>query len=586
MRNAIMKRYLSASPIWVRASILYCLALLLLLVMEHLTFLAAAVPMTIATSNTLLTVSIDGSALSVPVTSPPTQIFFLSGDPAVREFQLDGTDSINNFSLDPTYMHRIANTPYYRFQAWMRDFDTYSSWRNIAVRASTTGQLVTSIPEADTSTLVSLPSGSATVTASIVRLEVPVQIDVICGRQQCGAIQVDRNDRFVQVQEYLANGDPGVSQRVFFPRDALPFIADVANLLIHVMIWSLLLLGLLILLHLALQALSLGLVGRNLARAVTAQLSRRLAALERACVAGGSASVLCYRSVTTALIWPQWQSCSRHSFIHVGSRWQSIMPSPTFWMPAPIFSRPRYLLPAGFPPPMPENLGAFQGPFMVADQGRWFAQYPPGTSALLALGLLLHLPWLVEPVLGALALWGIYQLGRLMFSPRVALLAVLLGALSAFYLYLAASYLSHTIALFFGVYFLLSLLRFLERFRLRHLVIAAFSAGGLLLTRELSMVAGLRGLDRLSAGLLPAPLVDRALPDRSVSCHTRRRAGSRRGAVSCLQCCTDRLSIPVTAHRFQPERPVRLRLWHRLLRTAYPGGRLRQSGSAPYRLID
>jgi hypothetical protein len=140
--------------------------------------------------------------------------------------------------------------------------------------------------------------------------------------------------------------------------------------------------------------------------------------------------------------------------------------------------------------PVPANLGAFQGPFMVADQGRWFAQYPPGTSALLALGLLLHLPWLVEPVLGALALWGIYQVGRLMFSPLVAMLAVLLGALSAFYLYLAASYLSHTVALFFGVYFLLSILRFLElgRFRQRQLVIAALCAGGLLLTRELTMV--------------------------------------------------------------------------------------------------
>ena len=170
MRNVVMKRYLGAPPTWVRASVLYCLALLVLLILEHLTFVAAAMPLTIATSNTLLTVSIDGSELSIPMPSSPTQIYFLSGDPAVREFQLDGTDSINNFSLDSAYMHRIANTPYYRFQAWMRNFDSYSSWRDIAVRASATGQLVTSIPEANTSTLVSLPSGSATVTASVVRL--------------------------------------------------------------------------------------------------------------------------------------------------------------------------------------------------------------------------------------------------------------------------------------------------------------------------------------------------------------------------------------------------------------------------------
>ena len=488
MRNAIVKRYLSSPPVWARASVAYCLALLLLLVMEHLTFVAAAVPLTIATSNTMLTVSIDGSLLSVPVPSSPTQVLFLSGDPAVREFQLDGTDSINNFSLDPTYMHRIAKTPYYRFQAWMRNFDTYSSWRDVAVRTSTTGRLVTSVPEADTGTLVSLPAGSATVTASIVRLEVPVQIDVICGRRECGAIQVDRNDRFVQVQAYLANGDPGISQRVFFPNSALPFIADVANLLIHVMIWSLLVLGLLVLLHLTLLALSLGLVGMKGARVVTARLSRRLEALRggvsrlrkrvRVLLSSGLdhwdlAAVVV---VLSAFAYTCWIALAQyHAEPH-------ILDASAYIFQAKIFASGRLSV------AVPGNLGAFQGPFMVADQGRWFAQYPPGTSALLALGLLLHLPWLVEPVLGALALWGIYQLGRLMFSPLVAVLAALLGALSAFYLYLAASYLSHTIALFFGVYFLLSLLRFLERFRVRHLIIASLCAGGLLLTRELSMV--------------------------------------------------------------------------------------------------
>jgi hypothetical protein len=75
-----------------------------------------------------------------------------------------------------------------------------------------------------------------------------------------------------------------------------------------------------------------------------------------------------------------------------------------------------------------------------------------------------------------------------MFSPATALLALLLGALSAFYLYLAASYLSHAIALFFGVYFLLALLRFEVTHRQYQLAIAAVCAGGLLLTRELSMV--------------------------------------------------------------------------------------------------
>src|SRR4029077_14231938 len=37
---------------------------------------------------------------------------------------------------------------------------------------------------------------------------------------------------------------------------------------------------------------------------------------------------------------------------------------------------------------------------MTDDQGRRFSKYPPGWPALLALGALLRVPWLIDPVLG------------------------------------------------------------------------------------------------------------------------------------------------------------------------------------------
>ena len=92
---------------------------------------------------------------------------------------------------------------------------------------------------------------------------------------------------------------------------------------------------------------------------------------------------------------------------------------------------------------------------MIAGAGRWFAQYAPGTSAMLALGMLAGAPWIVEPLLGTLALWGVYHLGKLLYNGPTGLLALVLGALSGFYIYLAASYLSHAVALFFAVYCLL-----------------------------------------------------------------------------------------------------------------------------------
>lgn len=188
-----------------------------------------------------LRVTIDGSMLGVPLSASPTQILFVRTDPALREFQLDGSDSINNFSEDLNYIHSIENSPYYRFQAWMRDPASYSSWRSISVRAAASGRLTSSVPVADTSTLLSLPGGRAIVSASIERLEIPVEIDVFCGKSECSTIQIDRNDRFVQVQSLLPDGTTRATQKAFFPYTALPFVADVANVLIHTLIWSLLL---------------------------------------------------------------------------------------------------------------------------------------------------------------------------------------------------------------------------------------------------------------------------------------------------------------------------------------------------------
>ena len=159
-----------------------------------------------------------------------------------------------------------------------------------------------------------------------------------------------------------------------------------------------------------------------------------------------------------------------------------ILDASAYYFQAKIFASGRLAAPA------PADLAAFQGPFMVAWGGRWFAQYPPATSALLAVGMVFGAPWVVEPLLGAAALAGIYLLGRRMFGGRTALLAVGLGALSPFFLYLAASYLSHTVALCFEVYFLLFLLRFMEQYRQRDMLVAGACLGAMFCTRELSAV--------------------------------------------------------------------------------------------------
>ncbi|HEX8982119.1 MAG TPA: hypothetical protein VF792_05070, partial [Ktedonobacterales bacterium] len=102
--------------------------------------------------------------------------------------------------------------------------------------------------------------------------------------------------------------------------------------------------------------------------------------------------------------------------------------------------------------PVPAAADRFNGPFMVAQDGKWFTQYEPGTSLMLALGVALGAPWMVEPLLGTLSLLGIGLIAHRLYDRRVATLAVLLGAISPLYSYIAASYLSHAVAVFFLVW--------------------------------------------------------------------------------------------------------------------------------------
>ena len=86
---------------------------------------------------------------------------------------------------------------------------------------------------------------------------------------------------------------------------------------------------------------------------------------------------------------------------------------------------------------------AFLIPFSVLYQERWFVQYPPGTAALLALGVLAGAPWLVQPPLAASAVVLIVLTARRQYGSGTALLVLLLLVTSPFLLLTAGSFLSH-----------------------------------------------------------------------------------------------------------------------------------------------
>src|SRR5262245_5243630 len=112
---------------------------LALLLIEHASFTAARVPLRATMTATSGDFEIDGQRLSLAWKQRPTAVLVIRPDKATREIQIDGSDSLNNFDQDPAYFARLASSPYYQFQAWMRDMPNYSDWSDLSAAVITDG---------------------------------------------------------------------------------------------------------------------------------------------------------------------------------------------------------------------------------------------------------------------------------------------------------------------------------------------------------------------------------------------------------------------------------------------------------------
>jgi hypothetical protein len=95
--------------------------------------------------------------------------------------------------------------------------------------------------------------------------------------------------------------------------------------------------------------------------------------------------------------------------------------------------------------PAPENGAPFWVPFVLTVNGRRFGKYPPGWPAVLALGERLGAAWLVNPVLGALAVPLLYRLSHDLFDRQTAFLACLLMISSPMFLVLSGTLMAHSL---------------------------------------------------------------------------------------------------------------------------------------------
>jgi Dolichyl-phosphate-mannose-protein mannosyltransferase len=72
------------------------------------------------------------------------------------------------------------------------------------------------------------------------------------------------------------------------------------------------------------------------------------------------------------------------------------------------------------------------------------SKYPPGTSALLSLGVRAGVPWLVTPLEGVVTLVVVWLTARALFGPRAALVTLIVLGASPLFAVEAASFYAHT----------------------------------------------------------------------------------------------------------------------------------------------
>lgn len=475
-------------------TILFLLLAGVLLILADEACYTITLPVEIIVQHEIATLRVGTTQLQLGHIGNPIALGFVARDPVVHEYQIDGTDSTNNFTLDSDYLHALSTSLYYRSQAWLRNLDGTSRWRNLNISANGKGQLQQSWPSE--STEIVLPrSSTLRIAVQVQRPETPLTLNIRTEDNAVVHIMLDRNNRAITVtRENTTGGTTTNIATAFFPIDPAPFAAMVLDTLLRSLLCAVLVLLLVLLGEVSLSSLLLLLkrVQReNVSPAVDAP--QTISAANTPSIPTMkplSKSVLAtfpglWQRVTTALH-PIALLALVASFLFVA--WTAAVQyhgePHIFDASAYFFAAKMYAL-GHLSVPLPPAVDHFPGPFMLQYKGQWFGQYAPGTALTLVPGIWLGVPWLVEPLLGTCALFGIGLIAARLYNRNVGSLAVILGTLSPFYTYLAASYLSHTVALFYFVWGLWALLRFAQGKATWNIALAAILFGMAGLTRDL-----------------------------------------------------------------------------------------------------
>ncbi len=108
---------------------------------------------------------------------------------------------------------------------------------------------------------------------------------------------------------------------------------------------------------------------------------------------------------------------------------------------ARFFAAGSLTLPA---PPVPDGFEVY---LMTMKGDNWYSVPPPGWPTMLAIGILIGLPWLVNPFLAGINVLLAYVLLRELYPKSLARISIFLLALSPWYVFLGMSFMTHMFSL-------------------------------------------------------------------------------------------------------------------------------------------
>lgn len=158
-----------------------------------------------------------------------------------------------------------------------------------------------------------------------------------------------------------------------------------------------------------------------------------------------------------------------------------------YLLPAQYFAEGRITM------PLPAVPAAFDVDLMTYQATRWFSPVNPGWPAILSVGALVGLTWLVNPVLAGVNVLLAYRLLREIYPRRTARIAILLLAVSPWNLFMAMNLMPHTATLTCALAAAVAVARLRRDPRLRWAVLAGGFVG---------MVGLIRPLEGAAVGLL------------------------------------------------------------------------------------